>query len=101
MDGFAQPERVALLLIAAYLAIIGTWKLRMMLGVCHALKRHTSTLQTHSKRIAAILELVSNLPDGSPAQQAGRRAQLYTIVREAKEEIETEDTNGRPLSFRR
>jgi hypothetical protein len=73
----------------------------MMLGVCHALKRHTSTLQTHSKRIAAILELVSNLPDGSPTQQAARRAQLHTIVQQTKHEIEDEQAQPRAIPFRR
>ena len=77
----AAIERAAILLLGVYLAVIGTWKLRVMVQVRKA-------LQTHSKRIAAILDLVSRLPDGSPTQQAGRRAQLFSIVQQAREEME-------------
>lgn len=76
----AALERLAILIVGVYLALIGTWKLRAVIVLRRA-------MQTHSKRIAAILELVSNLPDGNPTQQAARRAQVYTIARQAREEI--------------
>ena len=72
----------------------------MMQQLLDAMRQHTAVMQTHSKRIAAILELVSNFPDGSPTQQAARRAQIYTIAQQARQEIEEEPVD-RTIPFRR